>query len=246
MAVSHRAIVKTLGDAKGPDPSTLTTEQLDKAINNVEEKLKLQFNTIITRMDAADKAVDLVHSDFVRVPTLLDRAVENLERLLNERLTGRIEIVVERIKSLGDVTTQQFASITNTFLEKDKAVSVGLSAQKESAAAQQTANMDATTKMEQNFTRLLDQGRDLLSEFRRNTEIQINDIKSRLDKGEGKAGISDPATATALAAMAASLATLSKDANTKTGSSQGINQIIGYLFGGAALLIAIGVAVFKH
>jgi hypothetical protein len=148
--------------------------------------------SIKARLEAMDKATQLLHDDFVRVPTVVDRAVMGLERLLDERLGGKIELVLERIKSLSDVTTQQFKSISDTFSEKDKAVSVGLSAQKESAAAQQASNNEAQTKMESNFTKLLDQGRELLTEVRRNTELQINDIKSRLDKGEGqKQGGSD-------------------------------------------------------
>src|ERR1700684_3736518 len=142
-------------------------------------------DAIKARLKAMDKATRLLHDDFVRVPTVVDRAVGGLEKLLDERMNGQIQLVFERIKSLSDVTTQQFKSISDTFSEKDKAVSVGLSAQKESAAAQQPANTAANTKMEDNFTKLLDQGRELLTEVRRNTDVQISDIKSRLDKGEG-------------------------------------------------------------
>lgn len=217
-----------------PDPSLITTEQIDKAVANLESR-------VMTRVDGMEKAIEVFHADLVRVPTLLDRSILGLRELLearmngqdahvvrlqeqldhkldsrqtvvdaatdhvltlveekidgriSERISGRIDLLAEKIKSLSDVTTQQFKSIVDTFAEKDKAVSVGLSAQKESAAAQQASNTEATNKMESNFTKLLDQGRELLAEVRRNTELQINDLKlgvgslaARLDKGEGR------------------------------------------------------------
>jgi hypothetical protein len=176
----------------------------------LRSELAVRFGAISTRLEAMDKATDLQHQDMVRVPTLLMQAIGNLRDLLHqemmtieaslkgelaknavsagERFDGSIAVVNEKITSLANVTTQQFKSIDDKFAEKDKAVSVGLSAQKESATAQQDSNNTATRKMEDNFTKLLDQGRDLLAEVRRNTETQITDIKSRLDKGEGRTG----------------------------------------------------------
>lgn len=161
-------------------------------------ELATKFEAIETRFDAIDKATDLVHEDYVRVPTQVDKAVSALRDVISERVDGHfallrqtidgsLAVVNEKIKSLSDVTTQQFKSITDTFAEKDKAVSVGLSAQKEAAAAQQAGNAQATTKMEDNFTKLLDQGRELLAEVRRNTEVQISDIKDRLTAIESRA-----------------------------------------------------------
>lgn len=176
-------------------------------VTSLRNELETQLRAIDVRFNGIDKATQLQHEDTVRVPTLVDRAVNSLRELLvaeigvsiarvegeigkgfagsKEIFQGAIEVVNEKITSLANVTTQQFKSIDDKFAEKDKAVSVGLSAQKESAAAQQDSNNTATRKMEDNFTKLLDQGRELLTEVRRNTELQINDIKSRLDKGEG-------------------------------------------------------------
>lgn len=176
-------------------------------IVSLRTELGTKFESIETRFTAIDKATDLVHDEYVRVPTQVDRSVNALKEVLqshvecainklhgelttnttmiSEKFNGSIDVVTEKINSLANVTTQQFISINDKFAEKDKAVSVGLSAQKESAAAQQDSNNTSTRKMEDNFTKLLDQGSELLKEVRRNTELQINDIKSRLDKGEG-------------------------------------------------------------
>lgn len=169
-----------------PDPSVMTTAQLEKAIANSDALTNSHFATIDVRLNAMDKAVTLVHDDFVRVPTLLDRAVDNLLKFVEGRVDGKTALLDERITSIGNVTSQQFLSINDKFAEKDKAVSVGLSAQKESAAAQQDSNTTATSKMENNFTKLLEQGQQLVSEIRRNTDTQLSAINSRLDRGEGK------------------------------------------------------------
>jgi hypothetical protein len=169
---------------------------VDQAVEKINELWEVQHDALVQRIGASERNAERLHEDYVRVPTLLDRATTDIKEVISQRISKEIEIVnvrfeainatvTEKIRSLSDITTQQFKSIVDTFAEKDKAVSVGLSAQKESAAAQQASNTDATTKMENNFTTLIEQGRDILNEFRRNTEMQIGDIKSRLDKAEG-------------------------------------------------------------
>jgi hypothetical protein len=199
-----------------PDPTTLTTAQLYREISVQDEIFSAKLSAVtdrITTFEAAskaslqgaaeaiqkglDKAEKGVIDNAAKTQAEQSRALKeaedrvtvklgDLSKAFDDKLTGSVEVLSERIRSLTDLTAQQFTSVASTFAEKDKAVSVGLSAQKESAAAQQQANANATEKMEDNFTKLLDQGRELLSEVRRNTELQINDIKSRLDKGEGQ------------------------------------------------------------
>jgi len=174
------------GGKPDPDPTVMTTAQLEKAIINSEALMEARFNAVITRMDAMDKAVTIVHEDFVRVPTLLDRAIQNIRELVEERIAGKTALLEEKITSLGNVTTQQFISIADKFAEKDKAVAVGLETQSKFAAAVQESNTAATAKMESNFSELLKQGRELLAETRKNTESQMANINSRLDRGEGQ------------------------------------------------------------
>jgi hypothetical protein len=268
-----------------PDPSVLTTEAVDRAVDNLSTKVESRFQ-------AMDKAIEVFHDDLVRVPTLLDRSIQALRELEESKIDnvqiqiaemgkaivllqtrndkipefvrdqvgqlkdvheakieGIASVLTERIKSLSDITTQQFTSVASTFAEKDKAVSVGLSAQKESAAAQQASNADAQAKMEANFTALLVQGRDLLSEVRRNTEQQMNTLKenfngltSRLDRGEGKTSVSDPATARALEAVAAAVTALRTTSDAHVGAAKGKDdawKTIGMIGGIAIAALAV-------
>jgi hypothetical protein len=228
---------------------------------SLRTELETRFEGVDTRFDAIDRATELQHQDLVRVPTQVDRAVGALKDLLiaelqaaisettgvintnaantREKFNGAIEVVNEKITSLANVTTQQFKSIDDKFAEKDKAVSVGLSAQKESAAAQQDSNNTATRKMEDNFTKLLDQGRELLTEVRRNTELQINDIKSRLDKGEGRTSFTDPDTTSRLDRLTGQLTTLIANSHEGVGRAAAQKDYSSTLIALAAVVVAI-------
>ena len=273
---------------------------------SLRQELATRFDAIETRFAQNDKATQLVHDDYVRVPTQVDKAVEALRNLLEQKVAastqvfdsrieatdkvvGRLqdtvdalpaliadqivrsgelidetikrngEVTNERITSLADVTTQMFKSVNDTFSEKDKAVSVGLSAQKESAAATQDFNSAATNKMEENFTKLLDQGRELLAESRKNAEIQIADIKSRLDKREGMTNVMDPAVTDVLRELTAEVRSLRMTERTNNGIALGTHDsrsesrastgqimvALSVVFSGVVMAIAI-LPIFHH
>src|ERR1700679_317827 len=57
-----------------PDPSTITSSAIDRESRNLEQKLNARIGSI-------EKAIDVQHDDLVRVPTLLDRAIQSLREL---------------------------------------------------------------------------------------------------------------------------------------------------------------------
>ena len=160
-----------------PDPTILTTAQLDRAIESLESRID-------ARIDAMDKASRLLHEDFTRVPTEMDRRLGHLQ-----------ELIFSKLDAVARVTEQQFNAIGMRFEEMDKrtaqlsvadktAIAAALQAQKEAAGAQNESNAAANAKMEKNFAELIAQNQTLLMEVRRNNEIQIGDLKSRVDKAE--------------------------------------------------------------
>ena len=270
-----------LGTVPNPDPTLRTIDVVDKAIESLFEKLEPRFQAIHMRFEEMDKATKLLHDDYVRVPTVVDRAVLNLRELMmseitgkflvaevkiqsivttlggmdkalvllqtyndkmpdfvrnevkqlknvhDEKIDGAVDVVNERIKSLADVTVQQFGSINDKFAEKDRAVTVGLTAQKES-----------TNKMEANFTALLTQGRELLAEVRKSTEQQLYDLKSslialgsRLDRGEGRASIADPSTTAQLQQLTVAMQSLATSRDAGKGQSAGIGIAVAAVLG---------------
>jgi len=161
------------------DPSYLTTVALAEAIRNVEEKFG-------TRLDAMDKAQSLFHDDLVRVPTAVDRAVLQLR-----------ELVEDKIDKLSDVTDEVFKRIDVQFVERDKrteqlalasstAIAAALQAAKEAVGAQNSSNSIAIAKSESATAESLKQLQTLFQTAIGSATTQINDLKSRLDKGEGR------------------------------------------------------------
>lgn len=222
---NDKAVVAPQWVVPNPDPSVRTVEQLQRDIGAsreiVEGKVEGNQSVFEARLAGMDKAIELLQRSTDRIPGHIKGEVEKLEALHGEKFQS-----VERRTEI------QFASIATQFQERDKrteqlsladktAIAAALQAQKEAAGAQNESNAAANAKMEANFAKLIEQGQSLLMEVRRNTEAQINDLKSRLDKGEGR-----------------TVAT--RDIHT---DNRGMIALIVAVIGTA---IALGVALLKH
>jgi hypothetical protein len=178
-----------LGAVPNPDPTVRTVEQLQRDIGAtreiVESKIDGNHNVVMARFAAMDKAIELLQRSTDRQPQHVKDEVNKLEALHSEKFRSQDEQM--RI---------QLAGISIQFAERDKrteqlsladktAIAAALQAQKEAAGAQNESNAAANAKMEANFSKLIEQGQTLTMEVRRNTEVQITDLKSRMDKGEG-------------------------------------------------------------
>lgn len=144
-----------------PDPTLLTTENLRREIANLKELQE-------TRLSASAASTAALH-----------------------------DLILAKIEVLSSVTGQRFASIETQFAERDKrteqlsladktAIAAALQAQKEAAGAQNESNAASVTKQEAAFTKLLDQNQTLFQTAMSAQTTQLNDVKSRLDKGEGQ------------------------------------------------------------
>ena len=159
-----------------PDPSILTTQQLLREVSMLRE-------IVDTRLGGMDKAIDLLQKYADKSPSssVLEQQIKSLNDIMGVKLDGVQTQFTER-----DKRTEQLSIADKT------AIAAALQAQKEAAGAQNESNATANTKTETNFAKLIEQGQSLLLEVRRNTEAQINDLKSRIDKGEGHTkGIGD-------------------------------------------------------
>jgi len=133
-----------------PDPTVLTTAQLQREIAALKEVLS-------TRLDGMDRAMTLFAENIHRVPSETDRAIGQL-KALHETL------IRERFAA----TALQFASIQTQFAERDvrneqmerkndTALTAALNAAKEQVSQQNTAFAEATAKAETGFIKQIDQ-----------------------------------------------------------------------------------------
>lgn len=247
------------GSRPVPDPTLLTTQQLMGAIaalkelfqtnheglkEALEEQIAAMGDVIDTRLNGMDKAIELLQKTTDKTPEFVRDQVGQLRDLHGERFSSIGTGLMERDKR----TLQSFDSINTQFAERDKrteqlsladktAIAAALQAQKEAAGATNESNGAALAKMENNFTKLIEQGQTLVQSVSRNLEDKINDLKSRLDRGEGKTSVSDPAVAEAVRQMTGVINNLQGESNKSAGHSAGLSQIWGFIVGMAGVAV---------
>lgn len=160
------------------DPSALTTQQM---IRETEAIRELVFREILalekslsTRMDAADKATELLHKDMTQFPTDLDREIAHLKELHGERFASIQTQFAER-----DTRTEENAKNTKV------AVDAALQAAEKAVGKQQEAFALATSKSEAATTKQIDQQGQLIANGARAMDERITDLKDRFTKFEG-------------------------------------------------------------
>jgi hypothetical protein len=166
-----------------PDPTLLTTEALRREILNLKELIE-------GRIGANDKAIELVQAS-------TNKFRDDHVKLIEDAGDALHSLILVEIEKLAQVTSVKFDSIATQFTERDKrteqlsladktAIAAALQAQKEAAGATNESNSVALAKMENNFTKLIDQGQTLLQSVQKNMDDKISDLKSRIDSGEGQ------------------------------------------------------------
>jgi hypothetical protein len=140
-----------------PDPSSLTTQQLWREIAALKELFNVEIESIKT-------SIKVAHDDLVRVPTEVQKQVGSLKELLEQRFRDEAALRDEK-----------FASVQKQFDSGKTAVDAALAAVKE-----------AGNKSEAGFTKLIDQLTVLFQTGIKGIEGQIDDLKDRFNRGEGR------------------------------------------------------------
>jgi hypothetical protein len=198
-----------------PDPTTLTTAQLYREISSHSELFEAKLLALSERVDtseSASKATLLAAAQSIQ--TGLDKAEKSIvvsidkvqneqrvaltdaEKRVNEKLDSIVKAFDQSFNQHRVVDDEKFHSIETQFTERDKraeqlsladktAVAAALQAQKESAISTNESNAAAIAKSEMAFTKQIDQIYTLVASMGKSTDDKINDIKGRLDRGEG-------------------------------------------------------------
>lgn len=176
-----------------------------KAAKALEAKL-------IARLDAMDKAVQLLQDFANKSPTIdvVNERIIGLDKLHNQKFVG----VAELIYSLKE-------SILQSRADTRTAVDAAFAAAKEAVAEQNRSNALAINKSEQAFIKSVDQLGELVKTMGKASDEKIADLKDRLTLIEGKSSISDPSTTEALHATAGALTALKASSDIGAGRSKG-------------------------
>ena len=157
-----------------PDPTVLTRESIDRDISALKE-------LIATRLNAMDEAIRLARTGLERAPHDVSKAVMNLKDLHEEKF--------KTVQSLFDGVQIQFIErdvrVKESATARDTAVAAALQAQKEAAGEQTKSFTVSINKSEQATSEQIVQLRLYVEQAIRAINDKIDDLKGRVDRGEG-------------------------------------------------------------
>jgi len=263
--VSHEVI-------PNPDPSSITSEAIDRRVINAErvigaridgmEKAVGVFQGDLTRVPTQlDRAIDSLRS-------LLEARQQGASAVIEQRLDGMDkaielfqkftdqtpEYVRDQVTHLRELHEAGFESIRTQFtllkqateqldLANKTAIAAALQAQKESAGETQKSSQAAIAKSETSTSEAIKALTTSFNAAIANADVRISDVKGRLDRGEGRTSVSDPALAEAVRVMSAAIDKMQQGTTAATAHGKGLGDAWGYLIGVGGLVVA-AVALF--
>lgn len=154
--------------ANEPDPTVLTTQQLDRGLEGERDYVRGEIRVIEQRLNAMDVATRLLNETVNRVPTDVQVSVGSLKDLHSEKFTSVALQFAERD------TRQERESRDNKV-----AVDAAFAAQKEAASEQNKSNTLAIDKSERATAETLNKQADLFQSRTMALDGQIADLKER-------------------------------------------------------------------
>jgi hypothetical protein len=167
---------------KEPDPSTLTTDQMLLKVGDTKELIEAQFDVIRARLDGIDKATIVLHDDFVRFPTEVQKEVGHLRELYDIRMEAEREITAIREAYRIELKNDSKEALTTALTAAEKAVQAALAAAEKARDQQTIASQLATDKAEKSFV-------EALSQLNNTFTVAIAGVVAGVN--EAKSGIAD-------------------------------------------------------
>jgi hypothetical protein len=169
-----------------PDPTLLTTQQLLRELSSLREIFE-------TRLNAMDRAAQVLSETVNRTPTAIQTAVTGIREVYDERFTS----VQQQLADRSATVDERFSSIAQQFSERDvrtdqaatasaSALAAALQAAKEAVFEQAQAAAKAADKTELSFTKQIDL---LLAQIKALGDTfgdRLAELKERIDRGEGQ------------------------------------------------------------
>jgi hypothetical protein len=150
-----------------PDPTVLTTQQLQREIAMSREFVEARISgfkeVLETRLDGMDKAIRLLESQTDEFPLNVDKTVVQLKGLVDEKFQSVEKQFVER-----DTRTEA------TQRDNKVAIDAALKAAGDIVAQWNLSNTKAIDKSELSFTKQIDQIGILISTLGKNLDEKIN------------------------------------------------------------------------
>ena len=173
-----------------PDPTKLTTQLVDRTI--------LAFRELVeVRLADMDKAILLAAKQVEKIPADTAFLRDQLRAEIDRQMLALREFILSRVEKIEDVNAQKFEGVNSRFLERDiriahaaqearMSLDAALAAAKEAVSEQNKANVQAISKAEAATQKQIDALVQLMTTSNKSLEDKIADVKTRLDRGEGR------------------------------------------------------------
>jgi hypothetical protein len=180
----------TQGNLPIPDPTRLTTQLVDRTISSLREVLDV-------RLAEMDKAVMLAAKQVRKIPADVAAKQSQMQSDIDRQMLALREFILSQIENIREVNTQKLEAVNSRFLERDirteqaaqegrMSLAAALAAAKEAVSEQNKANVQAIGKSEIATQKQIDAMGLLMTTNNKSLEDKIADLKSRLDRGEGR------------------------------------------------------------
>lgn len=171
-----------------PDPTTLTTQLVDRAIRSHRE-------VVDTRLAGMDTATNLLNQNVGRLSEAQERNRTLLREDVDRQFVALREAMTLMIDGVSAVASERFTAIAGQFSERDtrqdqtekergKSLDAALAAAKEAVAEQQKANALAIGKSEDGTKEKLQALETLMVTSVSAISDKIDDLKERLTRLE--------------------------------------------------------------
>lgn len=172
-----------------PDPTALTTAQLQRELVLLDRIFAEKLSALIERVDAMEKAQTLFHDDLVRVPTAVDKAVGQLKELHEKWFLEKFDIVQTQLRER-DVRHSQVET------DRQREIAAALQAAKEVLGEQYRSSNLAISKSEDAIEKRINGVISMVQTTTGPINDKIDDLKERLTLIEGRtAGITSATAA---------------------------------------------------
>lgn len=157
-----------------PDPTKLTTEQIERVAKSERDYVIGEIKVLEIRLDAMDEATKVLSDTINRTPTDIDKAIKAIR-----------EVFLEKFKAVG----KQFDVAEKIRFEQKQDSIIGLnaalSAQKEAVVEQNKSNTLAIGKSEKATTESIATLATLFKTTTDALQAQVNDMKEKQKLIEG-------------------------------------------------------------
>jgi hypothetical protein len=163
-----------------PDPTVLTTQQLERGLGSERDYVDGQIAILEQRIAAMDTATRLLNETVNRVPTDLQTAIKNINDVFDIRLQALNDISDVREAYRLELKGDAKEALTTALAAAEKAVQAALAAAEKARDQQTIASQLATDKAEKAFVEALGQQQQTFTVAIANVVEGVNEVKQGL------------------------------------------------------------------